>query len=141
MRQAIAASEGLVDLEAVTAAWEADLAAPVWDGTPVWVHGDLQPGNLLAVDGRLNAVIDWGGLGVGDPAVDLLPAWNLFVGESREAFRGGLDVDDAMWARGRGWGLSMAMIGLPYYLDTNVAFVGMARGVIGEVLADHASGR
>jgi len=137
-RKAIAESEGLVDLEAVTAAWEADLHAPAWDGPPVWVHGDLQPGNLLATDGRLSAVIDWGGLGIGDPAVDLLPAWNLFSGESREAFRAALGADGATWARGRGWALSTAITALPYYLDTNPAMVQMSRRVIDEVLADHA---
>lgn len=138
-RQAIAESEGLVDLEAVAAAWEADLHAPAWDGPPVWIHGDLQPGNLLAVDGRLSAVIDWGGLGIGDPAVDLLPAWNLFNGESRAAFRAALSVDNATWARGRGWALSTAITALPYYLDTNPALAGVSRTVIDEVLADHKS--
>ena len=137
-RQMIAASEGLVDIEAVTAAWDADVRAPGWDGPPLWVHGDLQAGNLLAVDGRLSAVIDWGGLGIGDPAVDLLPVWNVFSGESREAYREALEVDDASWARGRGWALSMAIIGLPYYLDTNPGFVRMARRMIDAVLEDHA---
>jgi aminoglycoside phosphotransferase (APT) family kinase protein len=137
-REKIAESEGLVDIEAVAAAWDADLNAPVWDGPPRWVHGDLQPGNLLAVDGRPSAVIDWGGLGIGDPAVDLLPAWNLFTGESRAAYREALEVDDASWARGRGWALSMAIIGLPYYINTNPDFVRLARGMLDEVLADHA---
>lgn len=136
-RRAIAASEGLVDIEAVTAAWDADLHAPLWDGPPLWIHGDLQPGNLLATDGQLNAVIDWGGLAIGDPATDLLPAWNLFHGESRQAFRATLEVDDASWARGRGWALSMAMIGLPYYIGTNPAFIAMARQMIDAVLEDH----
>ncbi|SDY53039.1 Predicted kinase, aminoglycoside phosphotransferase (APT) family [Modestobacter sp. DSM 44400] len=77
-RSSIAALAGSVDTAAVTAAWEDALCAPAWDGAPVWVHGDLAPGNLLLTGGRLSAVIDFGALTIGDPAVDLLPAWNLF---------------------------------------------------------------
>ena len=137
-RDAIARSEALVDTEAVTASWTADLAAPVYEGAPVWVHGDLQPANLLATNGRLSAVIDWGALGIGDPAVDLLPAWNLFDGDSREAFRTALNVDDATWARGRAWALSTAIVALPYYIDTNPAMVWLSRTMLDAVLADHA---
>ncbi len=134
--ECIAECAGLIDTDAVTAAWNADLHAPVWDGPPVWIHGDLAPGNLVARDGRLVGVIDWGGLGVGDPATDLLPAWNLFTGESREAFRAALAVDDASWARGRGLALSQALTALPYYLETNPAIVRWARRMIAEVLGD-----
>ncbi len=83
--------------------WEESLNASVWDGIGVWVHGDLLLGNLLVVDGRLSAVIDFGGLNVGDPACDLQPAWNVFVGDSRMQFRAELEVDDSSWLRGRGW--------------------------------------
>ena len=135
-RNAIAQCEGLVDAAAVTEAWEADLNAPIWDQPPVWLHGDLDPGNLLAVDGRLSAVIDWGGLGVGDPATELQPAWNLFRGESRDAYREALRFDDATWARGRGLALSVAVVALPYYLETNPVIVKWANYTINEVLAD-----
>jgi aminoglycoside phosphotransferase (APT) family kinase protein len=138
-RDAIAASYGLIDTQAVTAAWEADVRTPAWDRPPVWIHGDIAPGNLLAVDGRLHGVIDWDP-GLGDPAVELIVAWNLLAGESRDMFRGALGVDDATWTRGRGWALSIALIQLPYYLETNPVMVAGARHVIGEVLADHASG-
>ena len=57
----------------------------------------LLAGNLLVVDGCRSAVIDFGGLNVGDPATDLQPAWNLFVGASRRRFRAELQVDDASW--------------------------------------------
>lgn len=97
---------GLVDSDPVTAVWDAALAAPAWDGPPVWVHGDLATGNLLAVDGRLSAVIDFGTLAVGDPAVDLLPAWLFLPDEVRGAFRDAVAVDDATWARGRGLALA-----------------------------------
>lgn len=125
--------------DALTSAWEAALAAPVWPGPPAWIHGDLQSGNLLVVDGRLSGVIDFGGLGVGDPACDLQVAWNLFAGDSRQTFRAALAVDDAAWARGRGWALSVALIQLPYYKDTNPALAANARYTIGEVLGDFES--
>ncbi len=64
-------------------------------------------------------------------------AWDLLPSETRGAFRAALEVDDATWARGRGWALSVALIGLTYYLDTNPEFVRGARHMIGEVLADH----
>ena len=71
--------------------------------------GDLsRPGNLLVAGGRLGAVIDFGCLGVGDPACELAAAWALFSGESRDVFRAALAVDDATWARGRGHALSWA---------------------------------
>ncbi len=136
-REAIVACEGLIDTSAATAAWEAALAAPVWQGPPVWLHGDLQSGNLLAVDGRVSAVIDFGAMAIGDPACDLMVAWNLFTAPSRAAFREAILVDDATWARGRGWGLSPALIALPYYRETNPGLASIARHAIAEVLAEH----
>jgi aminoglycoside phosphotransferase (APT) family kinase protein len=136
-RRAIDELTGRVDTAAVTAAWEEALRAPVWTGPPVWAHGDLTPGNLLTLDGRLGAVIDFGGVGVGDPACDLLVAWNLLVGADRAALRAALDVDDAQWARGRGWALSVALVALPYYWDTNPGLAENSRHVIAQVVADH----
>jgi aminoglycoside phosphotransferase (APT) family kinase protein len=136
-RAAIASLHGMLDTDRLTAAWDAALRAPVFDGPPVWIHGDLHPGNLLVERGQLNAVIDFGCLGVGDPACDLMVAWTLFSGESRDTFRAALSVDDASWARARGWALSVALIQLPYYLDTNPTIVEMARSAIDQVVADH----
>jgi aminoglycoside phosphotransferase (APT) family kinase protein len=99
-------ADGTVDAGVATAAWEAVLTAPTWDSAPVWVHADLYPVNLLARQGRLAAVIDFGGLGVGDPACDMLPAWALLTAKARDVFRAEARVDDATWARGRGWGLA-----------------------------------
>jgi aminoglycoside phosphotransferase (APT) family kinase protein len=137
-RAAIAKLDNLLDTAAVTAAWDEASNAPAWDGPPLWIHGDLHAGNLLVDHGRLSAVIDFGGLGVGDPAWDFMPAWTLFSqeSESRAAFRAALSIDDASWARSRGWALSTSLIALPYYLDTNPVIVAMARHAIDEVLAD-----
>ncbi|MGY2892652.1 aminoglycoside phosphotransferase family protein [Deinococcus sp. UYEF24] len=136
VREAVAALGELLDGKAALSAWETALAAPEWTGAPVWVHGDLLPGNLLFQSGRLSAVIDFGGLGVGDPACDLLPAWSLFSGEGREVFRTALAADEALWERGRGHALAQALMFIPYYLHTNPVGVRNAWRVVGEVLAD-----
>ena len=135
-RAAIGELSGMLDAEAVTATWEAALQAPAWQGPPVWIHGDLSPLNLLVQGGRLSAVIDFGCLGVGDPACDLQVAWNLFSAESRDIFHTALGVNDATWARGRGWALSVGLIALPYYQSTNPALAGIARRAIEQALAD-----
>ncbi|MCW5853639.1 MAG: aminoglycoside phosphotransferase family protein [Anaerolineae bacterium] len=135
-RIAIAALRGMLDTDALTSAWEAALDAPVWHGPPVWLHGDLRPGNFLYQQGRLSAVIDFGCLGVGDPACDLQVAWNLLAGDARDAFRAALQVDDATWARGRGWALSVGVIALPYYQTTNPDLAAIARRAIEAVLTD-----
>lgn len=140
IRRVIDALQGIVDTDAVTAAWEESLHAPEWDGPPVWVHGDLLPDNLLVQNGRLSAVIDFGGVGVGDPAIDVIPAWSVLSSDSRDVSRGALPVDDATWIRGRGWALSIAVTIIPYYVETNPPFVAMAKNMIAEVLADHANG-
>ncbi len=127
----------MLDTGAVTAAWDAALQAPAWHGPPVWIHGDLSPLNLLVERGRLSAVIDFGCLGVGDPACELQVAWNLLCSDTRDVFRAALPVDDATWARGRGWALSVGLIALPYYQSTNPVLAGIARRAIAEVLADH----
>jgi aminoglycoside phosphotransferase (APT) family kinase protein len=139
VRAALADLRGMIDTAAATAEWDAALRAPRWPGPPVWLHGDLLPGNLLFQDGRLTGVLDWGGLGVGDPACDLIAAWGLLPGTAREVFRAELGVDDATWARGRGWALSVGLIALPYYKDTNPVLAATARQLIREVLADPTS--
>ncbi len=140
IRALITSLDGILEpreLTDVTAAWEAAVGAPEWTGPSVWVHGDLHSHNLLAVDGRLSAVIDFGCLGVGDPACDLAPAWSLFSGESRDAFREAVGADDATWERGKGWALRW-LGALANYRDTNPVLAAIARRTIDEVLADEA---
>ena len=138
-RAALSELRGTIDTAAATAAWEEALRTPVWSRPPVWLHGDLFPGNLLVERGRLSAVIDFALVGMGDPACDLIAAWSLFPRATREVFRAELTVDDATWARGRGWALSVALVALPYYRDTNPGFAALARHVLGEVLAELGS--
>jgi aminoglycoside phosphotransferase (APT) family kinase protein len=129
--------KGLIDTELAIAVWETALGVPGWDRAPVWFHGDLLPGNLLFENGHLAAVIDFAGLGVGDPACDLMIAWGLFSGESRVAFRTALGLDEATWARGRGQALSQAVIFIPYYLETNPLGVKYAQHTLEAIFAEY----
>ncbi|WP_097875606.1 aminoglycoside phosphotransferase family protein [Streptomyces sp. ms184] len=137
-RKALATLTGIVDAEAVTAAWKQSLSAPPSTATPVWVHGDLQPGNVLVADGRLTAVIDFGCTGLADPAVDLIAAWYLLTAGARQTFRTALAADEATWARGRGWALSIALLELAHYRETNPVMARIAAHVIEEIVGDFA---
>jgi aminoglycoside phosphotransferase (APT) family kinase protein len=132
-RNAIAALGNEIDVQAVTEVWEAALAAR-WIGSPVWIHGDVSADNLLVADGRLRAIIDFGCSGVGDPACDLTIAWTFFSGESRATFRKRLPLDDAAWARGRGWALWKALITLIGALKTNSEEAEKVRRVIDDLI-------
>ncbi|WP_234327308.1 aminoglycoside phosphotransferase family protein [Streptomyces sp. NRRL WC-3742] len=118
-RAAIAQVGGTFDAAAMTEVWDAALAAPGWSRPPVWFHGDLHTGNLLTVDGRLSAVIDFGELGVGDPACDLTVAFTLLSARTRALFRTALGVDDATWARGRGWALATGLNAYVHHAAVN----------------------
>jgi aminoglycoside phosphotransferase (APT) family kinase protein len=136
-RAAIASLGESIDGDAVTAAWDAALRTPEWEHPRAWIHGDLDSRNLLVDEGRLSAVIDWGGLGVGDPACDVMVAWKALSADTRHIFRTALSVDDATWARARGWALSQALVALAYYtLETNPVLVREARRWIADVRAD-----
>jgi len=136
-RDAIASLGGTIDGPAVISAWEAALDAAEWDREPVWIHGDLDFRNLLVKRGRISAVIDFGCLGVGDPACDVMAAWKVLPRACRDLFRAALQVDEATWARARGWVLSQALMALSYYtLETNAVLVREARRWLAELLAD-----
>jgi aminoglycoside phosphotransferase (APT) family kinase protein len=111
-RERLAALDHLPELQhKVAAAWEVALAASPWDRGPMWIHGDLHPANIVVHDDDVAAVIDFGDITGGDPATDLLVAWALFDAANRSILRDAADtndrpVDDAMWARGRGWGVA-----------------------------------
>ena len=95
----------------------ADTALGIWTGAmdtqwtsePVWIHGDLEPSNILVREGKLVAVIDFGNCAVGDPACDLVMAWTYFNKQTRECFRSTLDIDSDTWERGRAWALWKAL--------------------------------
>jgi aminoglycoside phosphotransferase (APT) family kinase protein len=135
-RKAIAMLTGKIDTAAASEVWGVALSSK-WEDLPIWVHGDISLGNLLVVDGRLSAVIDFGILGVGDPACDLPIAWTLFEGESRSVFRTTLEIDSDTWARGRGWALWKALILASGLTSSNAIEAANPWRIIDEVVADH----
>jgi aminoglycoside phosphotransferase (APT) family kinase protein len=136
-REALRALRGHIDTGLAAEVWEAALDS-VFDGPPVWFHGDAQPGNLLLDErGRLSAVIDFGTAGIGDPACDTTIAWTFLSGESRRIFAKRLPFDAGTWARGRGWAIWKAMIVLVKQLDGDPAEAAETKHVIEQILADH----
>lgn len=129
-----------VDRTLAFAVWQDALHAPPWPGPRLWLHGDLHPGNLIVKDGRLAAVIDFGDLTAGDPAVDLAVAWMLWPEALRGVFRARVNradprIDDATWRRARGWAISLGVALLVNSLD-DPPMMSMARRTIGAVLRD-----
>ena len=142
-REAIAVLADRVDPQVATEAWEAALAT-AWQSAPVWVHGDVVASNLLVQGGRLSAVIDFGCCGVGDPACDLAIAWSFFFAESREVFRARIGLDEATWARARGWALWKALIILARQTEEGSGNAAhrfgwrqSAQDIIQDILAEH----
>lgn len=133
-RAALDALAGRIDTAAGAALWERALEAR-WQGRPVFTHGDLTPENMLARDGQLVAVIDWGNLSHGDPACDLVMAWSHFDGTSREVFREALDLNPGTWARARGWAFWKAAKVLAGQ-DGNQRTAGQALALIDTLLAE-----
>jgi aminoglycoside phosphotransferase (APT) family kinase protein len=116
-RKAFRQLDGSFDTGRLLETWTEALEAEPWDGPPVWLHGDLLPGNILVRDGRLYGVIDWSATGAGDPARDLMMAWAL-PSKAREVYRQALSPDDATWTRGKGWVVSQCAQYIPYYAET-----------------------
>ncbi|PCI73597.1 phosphotransferase [Candidatus Dependentiae bacterium] len=137
VRKAIALSGRFFDTKLLTKLWNNVLKASEWKGDPVWIHGDLHPGNLLAQDGKISGIVDFSFSGIGDPAVDLMVAWTLFTKETREIFRAIVRPDDATWERARGWALFLGVLGYYYYVESNPAFAAIAKKSLDEVIIDH----
>ena len=144
-REAIARLGRQVDVARASAVWAAAVDARSGQ-PPVWVHGDITGTNLLVRGGRLSAVIDFGCSAVGDPACDTTIAWTCFSGESRSLFKSQLPVDEATWARGRGWALWKVLLELVADLSTpgqsersatRFGWQQSPRQVVDDVIADH----
>jgi len=135
-RAAIATLADEIDTGTVAAIWEEALAT-TWQGSPVWVHGDVAVGNLLVDDGRLSAVIDFGSSAVGDPACDTVIAWTFFTGESRAVFRRDLPVSPDVWVRGRGWAMWKALILIAQQRESIPARADEHRRILREVISDY----
>jgi aminoglycoside phosphotransferase (APT) family kinase protein len=139
VRTSIAAVAAVFDADALTRVWERALAAPAWSGEQVWCHGDFHVGNLLMKRGRVTAVLDFGGLGYGDPACDLDIAFTLMTARTRAVFRAALGLDGAAWIRGRGWALAGGVTAYATYAATEPRIAAQTRRQITEVLAEDAS--
>ena len=104
---AAASAAGLIDADVADACWADALAAAPWSGPRLWLHGDLHPANIIAVDGRIAGVVDFGDLCGGDPATDIAAAWMIFDASHRAALRARwAGADDDLWRRARGWALA-----------------------------------
>ena len=106
----------------------------------MWLHCDVHEGNLLVRERRVAAVIDWGALGVGDPAAELYSAWGFLPPGVVGAFHDALGLDEAAWLRGRGWALQPSISAMTYYAETAPERAELARQTVEQVLAD-AAGR
>jgi len=137
-RAAIEAVDGVFDSAALTEVWDNALDAPAWDREPVWCHGDFHTGNLLTVDGHVSAVIDFGGLSMGDPACDLVIAYTLLSATTRPRFRTALALDEATWTRGMGWALTTALNAYTSYAATEPRVARQTTRQLTEVLTEHA---
>lgn len=97
----------------LAAALEDGLSAPGWTGAPLWLHGDPHPLNILTDGRRLSGLIDFGDDCSGDPASDLATAWLSFDEEGRwlfrQAYARSAPLDDALWARSRGWAAALTV--------------------------------
>ena len=136
-RRSLREAADLVEAEALLAQWDALREVAVRSDVLPWQHGDLLPGNLLiGPAGRLTGVIDWGCAGTADPAVELLVAWAVLTAEARRRFRAALAIDDATWARGRAWALSVAALQVPYYRATNPGLAAVGVHMLEQLAAD-----
>lgn len=139
-RRALSILRHKIDTKSATKVWDAGVATE-WQHPPVWVHGDMSPGNLLVKRNQLSAVIDFGMLAVGDPACDLTIAWTLFEPEFRNTFRDVFSFDDDTWARGRAWALWKALIVMANMTETNPVESAQSRRVVTEIMEDYRRNR
>jgi len=138
-RQAINQLSDLYDIKLLAKIWDETLSVPDWTGKDIWIHADLHAGNVLAFDGKITGIVDFGMMGVGDPSADCMPAWTLLSQGTRNIFKDIVNPDTATWLRGRGWAFCMGVVAYPYYKDTNPAFAALARKMIDEVIQSYGA--
>lgn len=135
-KSAITQLQDLIDVDTVTAVWEKAISSQ-WNKKPVWVHGDLSSGNILVKNNRLVAIIDFGGMCVGDPACDLVIAWTFLKNESRKVFKAEVGLDSDTWNRACGWALWKALITLAPLKDKTYPEAIKQQQIIDEILSEH----
>jgi aminoglycoside phosphotransferase (APT) family kinase protein len=136
MQTCFARSGQLLDVPRLRRIWDAMRELPRGASDDVMSHGDLIPGNVLVAGGRLAGILDVGGLGPADPALDLVAAWHLLNTGPRRVFRDGLGCDDLEWERGKAWAFEQAMGAVWYYAVSNPAMSRMGRCTLERLQAD-----
>ncbi len=136
MQTCFTRSQQLLDVGRLCRMWEVMRGLPRSAGGDVMSHGDLIPGNVLVRGGRLAGILDVGGLGPADPALDLVAAWHLLEAGPRQVFRDDLRCDDLEWERGKAWAFEQAAGAIWYYIDSNPAMHRMGRRTLERIQAD-----
>ena len=139
VKHSIKGLDGGYDLQLLDRLWELTLKTPKWSGDPVWIHGDLHPGNLLVEKDKLVGGLDFGLAGIGDPACDMMVAWSLLKSTGRELFKSIVKPDEETWLRGRGWALFLGITGYAHYRLTNPRFAAIAKHTLDKVIRDFLS--
>jgi aminoglycoside phosphotransferase (APT) family kinase protein len=132
-------SERILDVARLRRMWAVMRTLPRSGARDVMTHGDLIPGNVLVSDGRLSGVLDVGGLGPADRALDLVGAWHLLEAGPRQVLREDLGCDDLEWERGKAWAFEQAMGAVWYYLESNPAMSRMGKRTLKHIIADSPS--
>lgn len=124
-----------INADKATSLWNRAISS-TWQHDPVWVHGDVASGNILIKDDKISAIIDFGCMGIGDPACDLTIAWTFFKGDSRRLFKENLPLDDETWARARGWALWKALYEMSQLKDKSGDAFEKQRRIIKDLMED-----
>jgi len=135
----INSADNLNNKDKIIRIWKESLKTKPWDGKAVWIHSDILRTNLLVQSGNLNAVIDFGSAGIGDPAFDLIPAWSVFNSGGREVFKNYINADRESWLRARGYALHQAVLIIPYYKASYPEFTALAKRTLNQILKDFDS--
>ncbi|QQR53698.1 aminoglycoside phosphotransferase family protein [bacterium] len=132
-RKQIQELAGIIDVNQALELWN-QACATKWNNAPVWIHGDVAIGNLLMDDGKLSAVIDFGGAAIGDPACDLVIAWTYFSRKSRQIFMSEMNMDSDTWLRARAWVLWKATYELCQIAEKNSSAAQIQKKIIEDVM-------
>ena len=131
-REQIAKLSSLIEEDKALNLWERACKTK-WNNLPVWIHGDFAVGNILLKEGRLSAIIDFGGMGLGDPACDLVIAWTFLKGKARHIFIKEMQLDEETWLRAKAWALWKATFELCQVKDQNIPEREVQKRIIKEV--------
>jgi aminoglycoside phosphotransferase (APT) family kinase protein len=136
-RQYTSVLSDIIDTDQAIKLWE-NACETKWKKSPIWIHGDFATGNILVKEGKLSAIIDFGGTGVGDPACDLVMAWTFFKGNARKVFIKEMNLDQDTWLRAKAWALWKAMFQLYHLKDKNTTEAFKEKKIIEDILDEYS---